>query len=113
MCIRDSLGVLSGSVVRFPTSDLKVPHMGWNALTLSDSKDPLWKGLPPNPHLYFVHSYYPVPTDNDIVSATAEYGKPFAAAIRSGRTVATQFHPEKSQELGLKILQNFFVEAGI
>ena len=81
--------------------------MGWNQLDLAIPEDPLWKGLPENPHVYFVHSYYPQPTDPSIVSATCHYGVRFAAAIRHGNIAATQFHPEKSQALGLGILRNF------
>ena len=86
---------------------LKVPHMGWNALDLVDRSDPLWHGLPENPHVYFVHSYYPQPEDDAVVSAHCDYGLRFAAAARKGNIVGTQFHPEKSQALGLGILRNF------
>lgn len=103
----EGLGAFAGEVVRFPHSDLKVPHMGWNEITPKDPGDPLWQGLPPHPHVYFVHSFYPQPADASIVSVTADYGGPFPAGIRSGNVVATQFHPEKSQALGLKILGNF------
>ncbi len=103
----DGLGVLGGSVVRFPKSDLKVPHMGWNEIQPVDPADPLWKGLPPHPHVYFVHSFYPKPDESEIVASTADYGLQFASSIRKGNVVATQFHPEKSQKLGLQILGNF------
>lgn len=105
------LGFLPGRVVRFPAeSGLKVPHMGWNKLKTFSS--PLWDGLPLDPYVYFVHSYYPEPADKSIVAATAEYGRPFAAAICAGRLAATQFHPEKSQETGLRILRNWLILAG-
>ena len=103
----DGLAIFSGKVVRFPKSDLKVPHMGWNEIEAIDESDPLWNGLPPHPHVYFVHSYYPAPTDDKIVNSRADYGVRFAASIRSGNVVATQFHPEKSQRLGLQILRNY------
>lgn len=103
----DGLGVLAGQVQRFPPSDLKVPHMGWNALTLTDPGDPLWRGFPEEPYVYFVHSYYPTPDDESVVSAWCEYGVRFAAAVRRGRLVATQFHPEKSQAIGLRLMENF------
>ena len=103
----DGFGTLAGNVVRFPESKLKVPHMGWNEIQLVDDSDPLWRGLPSNPHVYFVHSYYPKPEDPSSVSAYCDYGVRFAAAIRRGNAVATQFHPEKSQALGLGILRNF------
>ncbi len=103
----DGLGVFEGRVVRFPKSELKVPHMGWNEISLADPQDPLWAGLPPHPHVYFVHSYYPQPVDSKIIASTADYGLNFASSIRAGNVVATQFHPEKSQKLGLQILGNF------
>ena len=103
----DGFGTLAGNVVRFPESKLKVPHMGWNEIQLVDDSDPLWRGLPAQPHVYFVHSYYPQPEDPSCVSAYCDYGVRFAAAIRRGNAVATQFHPEKSQALGLGILRNF------
>jgi glutamine amidotransferase len=103
----EGLGALSGNVVRFPHSELKVPHMGWNTLELEDRSDPLWTGLPANPYVYFVHSYYPQPKDPSVVSAWCHYGVRFAAAVRRGQLVATQFHPEKSQSIGLRILRNF------
>lgn len=103
----DGLGALAGNVIRFPESDLKVPHMGWNQLEITDPRDPLWAGLPSNPYVYFVHSYYPEPVDPSSVNAWCQYGVRFAAAIRRGNLVATQFHPEKSQAIGLQILKNF------
>lgn len=104
------LGFLRGRVVRFSGGlGLKVPHMGWNQIRTFSS--PLWEGLPPDPYVYFVHSYYPEPADRSIVAATADYGGPFAAAICAGRLAATQFHPEKSQEIGLRILRNWLVLA--
>ena len=107
----DGLGIIPGKVVRFPRNDLKVPHMGWNAIEVTDPKDPLWKGLPDEPYVYFVHSFYPQPKDNSVVSARCDYGVKFAAAIRRGNLVATQFHPEKSQQIGLTILKNFIEQA--
>ncbi len=103
----DGLGTLAGQVKLFPPSELKVPHMGWNALSLTDRQDPLWAGLPEEPYVYFVHSYYPVPEDLSLVSAWCDYGIRFAAAVRRGNLVATQFHPEKSQAIGLQIIKNF------
>lgn len=105
---KPGLGFLKGRVVRFPKSELKVPHMGWNSLKLEPA--PCWKGLPDNPHVYFVHSYYPEPTDGSLISARCDYGVEFAAAIARGNLWATQFHPEKSQEVGLRILKNFLTE---
>lgn len=101
------LGIFRGSVVRFPESELKVPHMGWNRLTLTHPEDPVWKGMGEDPYFYFVHSYYPQPEDDSLAAAFCTYGVRFAAAIRRGNLVATQFHPEKSQKLGVKLLENF------
>ncbi len=106
------LGVFKGQVVRFSDENrLKIPHMGWNNLKILQKEDPLWGGLPKAPFVYFVHSYFPRPEDKSIVSATADYGEPFAASIRSGNIAATQFHPEKSQSVGLNLLRNFLLSA--
>lgn len=101
------LGIFRGRVVRFPESELKVPHMGWNRVTLGNPGDPVWQGMGDEPYFYFVHSYYPRPEDASLVAATCSYGEEFAAAIRQGNLVATQFHPEKSQKLGVQLLRNF------
>jgi len=107
----EGLGFFEGRVVRFQSDDhLKVPHMGWNRVDFSDPDDPLWRGMPDDPYFYFVHSYYPDPDDKKLISATADYGSPFAAGIRTGNICAVQFHPERSQDLGLRFLKNF-VEA--
>ena len=99
------LGVLPGCVIRFSDPALKVPHMGWN--TLSEMKGPLFKDLPEDTAFYFVHSYFPQPSDASLVSSTCGYGRPFAASVSRGRVHATQFHPEKSQAAGLAVLRNF------
>jgi glutamine amidotransferase len=102
----DGLGLFRGSVRLLPQDKgLKVPHMGWNSLQVGDS--PLFAGLPENPYVYFVHSYYLDAQDKSIVAATCEYGVRFDAAIGRGRVFATQFHPEKSGEAGLAILKNW------
>lgn len=106
------LGVFKGQVVRFPESDLKVPHMGWNSATLSDPEDPAWTSLGEQPFFYYVHSYFPRPDDATLVAATTDYGVEFAAAIRRGPILATQFHPEKSQKAGMQLLKNFLVGNG-
>ena len=108
----EGLGHFAGQVRRFPEGDLKVPHMGWNTVTPRDRRDPIWEGLPETPHLYFVHSYYPEPRDPDIVAACCQYGLEFAAAVRSGNVVACQFHPERSQSAGLRVMKNFLVSSG-
>jgi imidazole glycerol-phosphate synthase subunit HisH len=104
------LGVLAGVVKRFTASapgTLKVPHIGWNQVTWSRTVRERFAALPERAYVYFVHSYYPEPADASIVAGTAEYGTSFAAAIATKNVFATQFHPEKSQETGLTILQEF------
>lgn len=102
------LDLYAGDVVRFPDRPgLKVPHMGWNPLRLTRPDCPLFAGLPPDAAVYFVHSYYPVPADGGLVAAVADYPDPFCAAVWKDNVYATQFHPEKSQAVGLAILKNF------
>lgn len=101
------LGFFKGQVRRFQTAGLKVPQMGWNALQLTQPTHLLWRGLPADPAVYFVHSYFPQPNDSTIITATAEYGERFAAAAAAGRVAGVQFHPEKSQQTGLAMLANF------
>ena len=99
--------ILRGAVKRFPDVGLKIPHMGWNSIKLTDPKHTLWNDMPDNPFFYFVHSYYPEPNDTEYIAATCDYALPFAAAVIRGNLVATQFHPEKSQHNGLRLLRNF------
>jgi glutamine amidotransferase len=108
----DCLNILSGRVVRFaePLTDekgnvLKVPHMGWNQV--NQHPHPLWENIPQNSRFYFVHSYYAVPDDNQIIAATSDYPAPFACALSQNNIFAVQFHPEKSQTVGLQLLKNF------
>lgn len=104
----DGLNIFPGDVVRFPTiPGLKVPHMGWNTLKLTRPKCPLFRDLPPEPSVYFVHGYYPQPADENLTSATADYPDAFTCAVWRDNVMATQFHPEKSQAIGLKMLKNF------
>jgi glutamine amidotransferase len=98
------LGILHGDIVEFDTQ-LKVPHMGWNKLNII-KEEPLFKGLPKNIHVYFVHSYH-LETSKDIVSATTNYGKDIQVAAQKDNVFALQFHPEKSGVIGLSILKNF------
>lgn len=101
------LGVFPGTVIRLRAPGLKVPHMGWNEARFTQPDDPLWAGLGPAPHVYFVHSYHPQPADPALIAATTDYGAPFASAIRWATGAAVQFHPEKSQHVGLRLLENF------
>ena len=104
----EGLGVLKGNVVRFDLpKQYKVPHMGWNNVTSVQKNVPLLEGLSPEPSMYFVHSYYVVPSDRSLIWLEADYGHRFCAAIRQGNLYATQFHPEKSQREGLQMLRNF------
>ncbi|MBL8865849.1 MAG: imidazole glycerol phosphate synthase subunit HisH, partial [Planctomycetia bacterium] len=98
----------TGEVVRFRSSPgLKIPQMGWNTLTLTKPDCPLFRDLPPQPSVYFVHSFYPQPTDAGIVAATADYPDAFPCVVWQDNVMATQFHPEKSQAIGLRMLKNF------
>jgi glutamine amidotransferase len=103
----EGLGLFEGTVQRFRTPNIKVPQIGWNRLAWTNEAYKRFPELPSNPFVYFVHSYYPVPENSSIVAATAEYGEEFAAAIVADNLLATQFHPEKSQENGLAILRQF------
>lgn len=102
------LGVFQGKVVRFPSEPgLKVPQIGWNRIELTRQDCPVFQGVSSGSYVYFVHSYYPQPTDPSIAITTTDYGVPFVSAVWKDNVVATQFHPEKSQAIGLKILKNF------
>lgn len=100
-------GFFPGKVKRFSGQGLKVPQIGWNQLELAEPRSPLWRGLPNRPHVYFVHSYFPVPSDPAIITSRSTYGETFAASAARGRIAGVQFHPEKSQAIGLGILGNF------
>jgi len=107
------LGVLQGEVVRFASNmqdakgaKLKVPHMGWNQVHhMTDH--PLWDGIAQDARFYYVHSYYVKPQDANLIQATSDYPQPFVCAVAQENLFAVQFHPEKSQAAGLKLLQNF------
>ena len=98
-------GFFRGKVRRFSTPGLKIPQIGWNSLDLASH--PLWAGLPANPYVYFVHSYFPASGDESTVIARSTYGETFAAAAARSSVDGVQFHPEKSQAIGLGILRNF------
>jgi imidazole glycerol-phosphate synthase subunit HisH len=100
------LGILPGRVVRFPTDAArKVPHMGWNSLRII-RRAPELAGIDDGAYVYFVHSYYPVPRDADVVATTTPYGEEFASSVVRDNVFACQFHPEKSQRIGLRLLDN-------
>ena len=100
------LSLLQGKVVRF-SSGKKIPHLGWNAVRPTDALHPCWQGMPEEAYFYFVHSYFPMPTDSSLIAATTEYQESFAAAVIRDNLWAVQFHPEKSQDCGIQLLKNF------
>lgn len=100
----ECLGLLAGTTKRLQNAPT-LPHIGWNDIEVLP--DPLFQNLDDRPDVYFVHSYAPVPTSDDVVIARSAHGAPFVAAVRSGRVAGTQFHPERSGEVGLSILANF------
>lgn len=102
----NGLGILKGFVRRIKAPGLKIPHMGWNSLSLSNGS-PLFTGLPDTPFVYFVHSYHAVPEDLSVITATTDYGGQVTAAVGRGNIQAVQFHPEKSSSIGMQILENF------
>ncbi len=109
----DGLGITAGQVRRFATNShdaagnkLKIPQMGWNQVEQT-ADHPLWRGIPNGSRFYFVHSYYADPEDRAIVIGTTHYPDPYASAIAFGNVAAVQFHPEKSQSAGLRLLRNF------
>lgn len=103
----EGLGVLKGEILRIPDAEgLKIPHMGWNSLKLQNDGR-LFKNLPEEPYVYFVHSYYLKAEDESIVKATTEYSTLIHASVEQDNVFACQFHPEKSSDTGLQILKNF------
>ena len=101
------LGIFEGSVVRFPDTEAKVPQIGWNEVQFTKPDCPILQSIESGSHFYFVHSYYPQPKDESIVATRTEYGVDFASAVWRDNVFATQFHPEKSQKVGLQLLTNF------
>ena len=99
------LGILKGSVERF--SQLKIPQIGWNQLHIKNPASPVLKGIKESANVYFCHSYYAKPKDPSIIAATTDYAKEFVSSVYKDNVFGVQFHPEKSQAIGLKILKNF------
>lgn len=106
MGLHAGLGLIPGRVRRFDESSLKVPHVGWNQIA-HDGSHPLLKGVPDGAYAYFVHSYYCIPAIDDCTVAYTEYGQFFASIAGRDNVCGIQFHPEKSQQVGLQILRNF------
>jgi imidazole glycerol-phosphate synthase subunit HisH len=100
------LGLLPGRVPRFSVSGLKIPHMGWNEV-VQERAHAMWEGIADRSRFYFVHSYYPQPAEPALTAATCEYGIRFTCAVARDNIFAVQFHPEKSQHGGLRLLSNF------
>ena len=102
----DGLGIFDGDIVRIPDNNgFKVPHIGWNSVKVHQN-DGIFEGINDDSYFYFVHSYY-LKNANDIVAGTTEYGVPIQCAVQKGLVCATQFHPEKSSDVGLQLLSNF------
>ena len=102
------LSVFNGSVVRFTEKPgLKIPQIAWNEIEITQTNCPLYRGVPNRSYVYFVHSFFPKPTDESIVATRTDYGDSFASSVWKDNVFATQFHPEKSQKVGLQLLSNF------
>jgi len=110
----EGLGFISGSVNKFDTADLKIPHMGWNSVKLLKKND-IFEGIPDNSYFYFVHSYYGSPADTALSAGETEYSLKFPSVIIKDNIYLFQFHPEKSRGKGLRIIENFgkMAKAGI
>ncbi len=107
--VTDGFGWLEGEIdaIKPVDTSLKIPHMGWNELTFAEARHPVLKGLNDNTHAYFVHSYHMVCSDHADIIASTDYGGPVTAAVGRDNLIGTQFHPEKSQATGLKLIKNF------
>lgn len=107
------LGIFAGKVVRFSGRDgVKIPQIGWNQIDIARPDCPLYRGIKSGSYVYFVHSFFPQPVDRSIIATETSYGERFASSVWRGNVFATQFHPEKSQGVGLQILTNFVNLAG-
>lgn len=107
------MGIFPGKVVRFSEQPgLKIPQIGWNQLEIVKPECPLFRGIPGGSYVYFVHSFFPKPADASIVATRTTYGETFASSVWRDNVFATQFHPEKSQKVGLQLLKNFVELAG-
>lgn len=100
------LNIFKGKVVRFPDNGLKIPHMGWNTVKYQ-GRPPIFEDVEDNSYFYFVHSYFVVPEDGTITAGTTEYGMNFTSVAWKDNIIAMQFHPEKSQKIGLRVLKSF------
>ena len=104
----EGLGIIPGKVIKFSEQKkIKVPHMGWNEVQIKNLNDPVWQKIDDLTHFYFVHSYFPKPDNPEVSSSITGYGVDFTSSIRFGNIFGTQFHPEKSQKSGLRLIENF------
>lgn len=103
----DGLNIIDGEVLALPKDIVKIPHIGWNSLDIINNKSKLFEGIPNNSWVYFVHSYYTVPKNKDIITSKSNYGIDIPAAIERNNIYCTQFHPEKSSIVGEKMIKNF------
>jgi glutamine amidotransferase len=107
------MGVFKGKVCRFSDkTGVKIPQIGWNQIEIARPDCPIFKGIPSGSYVYFVHSFFPCPADQSVVATRTIYGEPFASSVWRDNVFATQFHPEKSQGIGLRLLKNFVDLAG-
>jgi glutamine amidotransferase len=104
--LHKGMGLLKGRVIRLPET-VVTPHMGWNQIQIKQRDNPIMEGVPDRSYVYFVHSYYPVPENPNVIVATTDYGVDFPSVVGRDNIFATQFHPEKSSTVGLKMLTNF------
>jgi len=108
----EGLGLFAGRVKRFEVNELKVPHIGWNQVD-QRVEHPIFEGIESGKYAYFVHSYHPVPDDPSLIMATTDYGYDFASICGRDNIIGIQFHPEKSQQTGLRLLRNFAEWVGV
>lgn len=108
----EGMGIVNGDVVKFRDNNLKVPHMGWNQVRLHNESK-FMNGIPDMSYFYFIHSYHPENIDDSWLIGSADYGTNFPCIVGKGNIIATQFHPEKSHNVGLKIIENFVRESTI
>ncbi|MBD3204424.1 imidazole glycerol phosphate synthase subunit HisH [Candidatus Woesearchaeota archaeon] len=101
------MGIFKGDVIKFRSENLKIPQIGWNRIKIEKKNSKIMKNIPDNSFVYFVHSFFPEVKNENIVLARTNYGQEFVSAIERGNVYATQFHPEKSGKIGLRILSNF------
>lgn len=108
----DGLKIFGGQIKKIRADGLKIPHMGWNSISLAEKNSVLFRNFGSKPYFYFVHSFHAVPENKNLITATCNYGENVTAAVETENIFATQFHPEKSGDVGLQVLKNFVSFAG-